>query len=117
MGGKYSPVADFKPDLEYDSKWDEKMTSLLTIIVLLNASLALAEYRVYEYMVYPQNRTAASEVESTEGPQIFLSSLSLQGFSNYKNIGIELIFLKRTWMCSGHTGHLNQYCASPYPVK
>jgi hypothetical protein len=85
---------------------------------------AKAEYRVFEYIVYPlepiepvapQEAGDEMAIENPNGPKIFMSALPMQAFSNFKNIKLEQIFLKRTWICGGHTGHHREYCQSPYP--
>ncbi|MDH4468812.1 MAG: hypothetical protein QE271_12205 [Bacteriovoracaceae bacterium] len=72
-----------------------------------------AEYRVYQYLIYPVESPSAGANNKTE-PKIVISSLPLNSFANFKNIALEQIFLKRTWTCGGHTGHHLAYCQSPY---
>ena len=82
---------------------------------VLISSQIRAEYRVYEYLIYPsQSPTISAGGNNKSEPKIVISSLPLNSFANFKNIAQEQIYLKRTWMCGGHTGHHLPYCQSPY---
>jgi hypothetical protein len=79
------------------------------ILTLLLCTSALAEYRVYQYVIKAKNPFSINQkaymVTSTLDPQSYLSYHG--GPSTLK---IDLI---RTWMCKGNTS-LREYCESPY---
>ncbi len=83
---------------------------LASLAIFFNATSALAEYRVYQYLVKPKNTLAmvtaaqAKAMRSTLNPQAFVAY-------NGGSQSIEAT-LVRTWMCQGHTGK-KDYCPHP----
>ena len=77
------------------------------ILILFLCSHALAEYRVYQYMVGPrlQDRTPANFVVT--------STLDPQSYVQYHGgEGALRVNLLKTWSCKGHTGG-KEICKSP----
>jgi len=86
------------------------MKIIATLLFLVSFSVA-AEYRVYQYILKNNIKTANDQNNS----QIVISSYDPQTFISYHG-GSNLVKLDllRTWICPGHTGHRADYCDSPY---
>lgn len=71
---------------------------------------ALAEYRVYQYIVKNKIDTTdevkANIITSTLDPTTYMA---YNGGSNLINVN-----LLRTWLCPGNTGQYKETCESPY---
>lgn len=76
-------------------------------ISLFAQGVALAEYRVYQYMVTDLLKADPSRIlTTTHNPRtVYSYQLNRQRYQ---------ASLMRTWMCPGHTGGKKELCASPY---
>lgn len=83
---------------------------LLAASVLFVSVEAMAEYRVYQYLVKPKNlgsmvtQSEARPVKSTLNPVAFLSYNGGRGSVD--------VTLMRSWMCQGSTAR-REYCPHP----
>jgi hypothetical protein len=83
---------------------------VLALGLFLISFAALAEYRVYQYLVKPRttwvtiNQMEAKSIRSTLNPQAFIAYHGGQGAVD--------ITLMRTWMCTGVTGK-KDFCPHP----
>lgn len=82
---------------------------IYTFILTLSLGSALAEYRVYQYVIKARNPFSINQkayiTTSTLDPQSYLSYHG--GASTLK------IDLLRSWKCKGDTSH-KEFCESPY---
>jgi hypothetical protein len=87
------------------------MIKVLTITLLLSSFSALAEYRVYQYIIKDKIVSAKDQPNS----KILNTTLDPVSYMAY-NGGSRLVSvdLLRTWMCAGHTGNKKDLCSSPY---
>lgn len=84
---------------------------MIKYLILLFSFPAIAEYRVYQYIVKNKVVSANDQPQST----VIISSLNPQSYIAY-NGGSQLISvdLLRTWVCPGYTGKKKPICPSPY---
>lgn len=85
--------------------------TLLLASILLSSFKALAEYRVYQYIVKSNDPFAvATKAES----QYLTSTLNPQMFKSYHGGSRISVDLLRTWICPGYTGRGQKTCDHPY---
>ncbi len=86
------------------------MTKLCLLLILGTTTQALAEYRVFQYLV----KNTALKAQD-QNAYLAISTLDPISYRSYKagslNIKVDLM---RTWICPGYTGMNQDYCASPY---
>jgi hypothetical protein len=87
-----------------------KKIILTTLLTLFFAHTAMAEYRVYQYVV--KNKI---NIKDAPNSHVIISTLNPRSYISY-NGGSNLINvdLLRTWMCPGFTGLRKKTCDSPY---
>jgi len=83
---------------------------LTTLFTFIYAQSAVAEYRVYQYVV--KNKI---NIKDAPNSHVIISTLNPRSYISY-NGGSNLINvdLLRTWMCPGNTGERLKTCDSPY---
>jgi hypothetical protein len=86
------------------------MMKKLLLITLLSTSLsALAEYRVYQFVV-----TNKIKIENSPKGHMVTSTLDPISYVSYHGgESLLAVDLLRTWVCPGHTAH-KEICQSPY---
>ena len=86
------------------------MKTLITTLLIAFSFQALAEYRVYQYVV-------TNNIDHIDSPKnnIITSSLDPTSYMAYNGGSTVLsIDLLRTWICPGNTGQRKDTCESPY---
>jgi hypothetical protein len=84
--------------------------SFLGLFILSFSSSAMAEYRVFQYLVKTKNDNFLVEQAPA---QIVSSNLNPVSFLSYHGGKSAVdITLLRSWMCPGHTGK-KDYCPHP----
>lgn len=80
----------------------------LTLLSILLCLPALAEYRVYQYLVQPSNNypTKAQSFIAT-------STLDPVSYKSYHGGSLSKIDMVRTWLCPGYTGDNRPACEGP----
>jgi len=80
------------------------------LIFLFINSMAIAEYRVYEFALKDHSniddQPTSQIIRSTLPPRTYLTYYSAHG-----NLKVDLM---RTWICPGYTGRFKNLCNSPY---
>lgn len=86
------------------------MNKIFGLFISLLTFSALAEYRVYQYLVKSTHAKAQDQ-----DAYMVTSSLDPVSYKAYHsgtlNISVDLM---RTWICPGYTGTNLAYCNSPY---
>lgn len=86
------------------------MKNLSTVLFSLFSISALAEYRVYQYLVKSTHYKAQDQ-----DAYMVTSSLDPVSYKAYHSGSINIsVDLMRTWICPGYTGTNMPYCSSPY---
>ncbi len=87
------------------------MKKSLFIGILALPTLALAEYRAYQYVVKTNDPFAVATLSEA---QYLVSTLSPQMYRSYHGGSFVKIDLLRTWICPGYTGKGQKICDHPY---
>lgn len=82
---------------------------LLSLLAL--PTLALAEYRAYQYVVKTNDPYAVATLAES---QYIVSTLSPQMYKSYHGGSYVKIDLLRSWICPGYTGKGQKICDHPY---
>jgi hypothetical protein len=81
------------------------------LLFLLPIPSALAEYRVYQYLVKSSDPYA---VATKAQAQYITSTLNPQMYRTYHGGNVASVDLLRTWICPGYTGSRKPICDHPY---
>jgi hypothetical protein len=81
--------------------------SLLSLLSLP----ALAEYRVYQYLVKTNDPYAVATKAPAEYVRSTLNPAMYQSYNGGSKISVDLL---RTWICPGYTGRYLPLCDHPY---
>jgi hypothetical protein len=86
------------------------MRKILTLLLLVYSVSALAEYRVYQYII--KNNTNHIDSPKSNLVTSTLDPLSYQAYNGGSRlVSVDLL---RTWICAGNTGQRKETCDSPY---
>jgi hypothetical protein len=82
----------------------------LALFILTLSPLALAEYRVYQYLVKSKN--SLNSVNNAKARPV-VSTLNPVAYRAYHGGSSIDLTLMRTWMCVGYTGAGRDVCPAP----
>ncbi|MFZ4713594.1 MAG: hypothetical protein ACOYL6_07780 [Bacteriovoracaceae bacterium] len=86
------------------------MIKIITTLLIFYTLPALAEYRVYQYLV--KNTAFKAQDQNAYISTSTLDPISYKAYkSGSQNVKVDLM---RTWSCQGYTGMSQDYCPSPY---